>query len=247
MACSSRSGLAISNMRLERIFGPARYTCRSRPLKIGVRPDISRRMQPPYHQRSSGQRCIMSRIRPTKFAHVVYRTRRFDQMLRWYQAVFHTNVQHQNPALAFLTYDDEHHRFAFANLDILQPEGTETERRGTIGVDHVAYTYASLHDLFENYSQLKAQGITPYWCVHHGVRCRCITPIPMGTRWSFRWRAIGRMKRPTRSWPARTSRPIRSASNRTRTTGSPGCAPARLSPIFSCARLTNRCRRCEAR
>src|SRR5512138_3058073 len=111
---------------------------------------------------------IMSRIRPTKFAHVVYRTRRFDQMLCWYQAVFDAKVQHQNPALAFLTYDDEHHRFAFANLDILQPEGTETERRGMIGVDNVAYTYASLHDLFENYAQLKAQGITPYWCVHHG-------------------------------------------------------------------------------
>ena len=29
----------------------------------------------------------MSRIRPAKFVHVVYRTRRFEQMLRWYQTV----------------------------------------------------------------------------------------------------------------------------------------------------------------
>lgn len=189
----------------------------------------------------------MSRIRPTKFAHVVYRTRRFDQMLCWYQAVFDTKVQHQNPALAFLTYDDEHHRFAFANLDILQPEGTETERRGMIGVDHVAYTYASLHDLFENYAQLKAQGITPYWCVHHGVTVSMYYADPDGNQMGSRSTAMGRMTRPTRSWPARTSRPIRSASNTTRTTGSPGCAPERLYPIFSCARLTNRCRRSEAR
>jgi catechol-2,3-dioxygenase len=55
----------------------------------------------------------MSRVRPTKFVHVVYRTRRFEQMVRWYETVFDAKVQYQNPALAFLTYDDEHHRFAF--------------------------------------------------------------------------------------------------------------------------------------
>ena len=72
----------------------------------------------------------MSRIRPAKFVHVVYRTRRFEQMLRWYQMVFDAKVQHQNPVMAFLTYDDEHHRFAFVNLDVVQPEGTEKDRRG---------------------------------------------------------------------------------------------------------------------
>src|SRR5262245_19787897 len=112
---------------------------------------------------------IMPRIRPAKFVHVVYRTRRFEQMLRWYQTVFDAKIQHQNPALAFLTYDDEHHRFAFVNLDVVRPERTEMDRRGMIGVDHVAYTYGSLNDLLENYAQLKEQGIKPYWCIHHGV------------------------------------------------------------------------------
>lgn len=46
--------------------------------------------------------------KPTKFAHVVYQTRRFDEMLDWYQKVFEAKVVYQNPALAFLTYDDEH-------------------------------------------------------------------------------------------------------------------------------------------
>ena len=45
----------------------------------------------------------MSYIRPTKFAHVVYRTRRFEQMLHWYGTVFGATVQYQNPGLAFLT------------------------------------------------------------------------------------------------------------------------------------------------
>jgi catechol-2,3-dioxygenase len=133
----------------------------------------------------------MSRIRPAKFVHVVYRTRRFEQMLRWYQTVFDAKVQHQNPALAFLTYDDEHHRFAFANLDILQPGGTEADRRGLIGVDHVAYTYASLNDLLENYSQLKAQGIRPYWCIHHGVTVSMYYADPDGNQMEFQVDSYG--------------------------------------------------------
>jgi catechol-2,3-dioxygenase len=127
----------------------------------------------------------MSRVRPKKFAHVVYRTRRFEQMLAWYQVVFDAKVQHQNPALAFLTYDDEHHRFAFANLAVLQPDGTETDKQGLIGVDHVAYTYASLQDLFENYTQLKAKGITPYWCIHHGVTVSMYYADPDGNQMEF--------------------------------------------------------------
>jgi len=70
----------------------------------------------------------MSCIRPVKFAHVVYRTRRFQEMLDWYQAVFDAKVQYRNPGLAFLTYDDEHHRFAFANMALFQPDSAETDR-----------------------------------------------------------------------------------------------------------------------
>ncbi len=127
----------------------------------------------------------MFRVRPTAFVHVVYRTRRFEEMLEWYKTVFDAKVQHQNPALAFLTYDDEHHRFAFANLAALQPGGAETEKQGVIGVDHVAYTYSSLDDLLENYAQLKARGITPYWCVHHGITVSMYYADPDGNQMEF--------------------------------------------------------------
>jgi catechol-2,3-dioxygenase len=127
----------------------------------------------------------MSRIRPTKFAHVFYRTRRFEQMLNWYETVFDARVQYQNPGMAFLTYDDEHHRFAFANMSLFQPDGTETDRKGKIGVDHVAYTYASLNDLLENYAHLKEKGITPYWCVHHGITVSMYYADPDGNQMEF--------------------------------------------------------------
>lgn len=124
-------------------------------------------------------------IRPTKFAHIVYRTRRFAQMLQWYETVFGAKVQYQNPGLAFLTYDDEHHRFAFANMALFQPDGTDTERQGAIGVDHVAYTYASLRDLLETYARLKAQDITPYWRIHHGISVSLYYADPDGNQMEF--------------------------------------------------------------
>lgn len=127
----------------------------------------------------------MTQTRPTKFAHVVYRTRRYEEMLNWYATVFGATVQYQNPALAFLTYDDEHHRFAFANMEVLAPEGSETERKGSIGVDHVAYTYASLTDLFENYARIKPEGIEPYWSVHHGITVSLYYADPDGNQMEF--------------------------------------------------------------
>ena len=124
----------------------------------------------------------MTGVRPEKFVHVVYRTRRFEAMLAWYAAVFDARVRHQNPALAFLSYDEEHHRFGFINLAVLQPDGAEVDRTGAIGVDHLAYTYGSLTAQFDNYERLKAQGIEPYWCIHHGITVSMYYADPDGNQ-----------------------------------------------------------------
>jgi catechol-2,3-dioxygenase len=106
-------------------------------------------------------------------------------MLAWYQEVFGAKIQMQNPALAFLTYDDEHHRFALANMAVLQPDESGMDRQGMIGVDHIAYTYGSLEDLLTNYEQLKAKGIQPYWCVHHGLTISMYYADPDGNQMEF--------------------------------------------------------------
>lgn len=124
-------------------------------------------------------------VRPTKVAHVVYRTRRFNEMLEWYKTVFDARVQYENQALAFLTFDDEHHRFAIANLEVFQPGGTEKDRQGAIGVDHLGYSYSSLRELLENYEQLKQKGITPYWCIHHGITVALYYADPDGNQMEF--------------------------------------------------------------
>jgi hypothetical protein len=46
----------------------------------------------------------------------------------------------------------------------------------------VAYTYASVEDLFENYAWLKDKGIVPYWCVHHGVTMSMYYADPDGNQ-----------------------------------------------------------------
>jgi catechol 2,3-dioxygenase-like lactoylglutathione lyase family enzyme len=124
-------------------------------------------------------------IKPSKFAHVVYQTRRYDEMIAWYCKVFGARIVHRDPALAFLTYDDEHHRFAFANLDTTRPGGTDRDDRGTIGVNHVAYTYATVSDLLETYARLKDEGIEPYWSIHHGITLSNYYRDPDGNRMEF--------------------------------------------------------------
>src|SRR3954471_6225167 len=123
--------------------------------------------------------------KPVKFAHVVYMTRRFEQMIAWYRDVFEAQVVYENLALAFLTYDDEHHRFAFANLDVLKPGGKSPDDRGEIGVNHVAYTYGSVGDLLDTYKRLKRAGIESYWPVHHGTTLSLYYADPDGNRMEF--------------------------------------------------------------
>lgn len=101
--------------------------------------------------------------RPTKLAHVVIRTQQHDETVRWYQSVLGAEVVFGSPMLSFLTYDEEHHRIAVVSLPGLEPA-----HGFTTGVDHFAFTFASLGDLLHTYQRLKAEGITPYWCINHG-------------------------------------------------------------------------------
>jgi catechol-2,3-dioxygenase len=127
----------------------------------------------------------MSQNKAPMLAHVVYRTRNFQQMLAWYKEMFHASVQHQNPAMAFLTYDHEHHRLAFVDLAVVQPDGYEPAKRGLVGVEHIAYTYPSLDDLFANYTHLKSKNILPYWCIHHGLTVSMYYADPDGNQIEF--------------------------------------------------------------
>jgi catechol-2,3-dioxygenase len=103
------------------------------------------------------------RIAPAKFAHIVLRTSRFEEMLNWYKTVLEVEVVLANPMVSFMTYDDEHHRIAIVNIP-----GLEEPQPETVGLEHFAYTYETLDDLFATYERLKDAGIEPYWSINHG-------------------------------------------------------------------------------
>ena len=103
------------------------------------------------------------RIVPRKLAHVVRRTPRFEEMVRWYCTVLGAEVVHSNGMLAFLTYDDEHHRLAIAGIP-----GLAEQPGMAAGTDHIAFTFADLGDLLQTFLRLKGEGIEPYWCINHG-------------------------------------------------------------------------------
>lgn len=58
-------------------------------------------------------------------------------------------------------------------------------------MDHVAYTYATLRDLLENYAQLKEKGIRPYWCIHHGITASLYYADPDGNQMEFQVDSFG--------------------------------------------------------
>ena len=103
-------------------------------------------------------------IVPVKLAHYVIRAKNFQEMLAWYREVFHLKTSFEAPVIAFLTYDEEHHRIAFLNTAHLpSPDTMRT------GIDHVAFTYAGLPDLLATYARLRDRGSTPFWCINHGM------------------------------------------------------------------------------
>jgi len=100
---------------------------------------------------------------PTKFAHMVINTPRYEEMKRWYHDFLGMKVVMDDGRLCFLTYDDEHHRLALLNLPKLKPRDREHA-----GVNHVAYTLPDLGSLLGTYLRLKAKDVVPWWCINHG-------------------------------------------------------------------------------
>ena len=102
-------------------------------------------------------------IRPAAFVHFVLRVRNVERSIEWYQTVLDMEIVQRGPKLAFLTYDDEHHRIALFETP------TEAESvPGAAGLDHVAYAFPDLGELLSTYKRLKSLEIVPYLSINHG-------------------------------------------------------------------------------
>jgi catechol-2,3-dioxygenase len=116
-------------------------------------------------------------IRPTKLAHFVLRTPRFAESVAWWKTVLGATPRHQNDFLAFLTYDDEHHRLAILSVPTL-----EENDRSAAGLEHVAFTYADLDSLLATYTRLKGHGIEPILPINHGMTVSLYYADPDGNQ-----------------------------------------------------------------
>jgi len=101
-------------------------------------------------------------VSPAKLAHIVLRTSRIEAMRDWYADVLGAEVVFDGGFLAFLTYDDEHHRIALVSDPGAADPGHVT------GLEHVAFTYAGLGDLLRTYRRLRDADVRPHWCINHG-------------------------------------------------------------------------------
>lgn len=103
------------------------------------------------------------RLAPIRFAHAVLQTNQLSRMLAWYRTVLEADIQFANEWIAFITYDEEHHRLAF----VARP-GTIDKVPNAAGLAHLAYAYADLDELVATYERLKAAGIVPVRTINHG-------------------------------------------------------------------------------
>jgi catechol-2,3-dioxygenase len=116
-------------------------------------------------------------IRPARFAHFVLRVRDLERSIEWYRTVVGMEIVQRADKLAFMTYDEEHHRLALAETPV-----TAEVPPGAPGLDHVAYAFETLGDLLSTYRRLAAKGIVPVWSINHGPTTSLYYQDPDGSR-----------------------------------------------------------------
>ena len=100
--------------------------------------------------------------RPLSLAHFGLRTRNLPAAVEWYAKAFNAQVRFRNELAAFMSFDDEHHRF------VLWDDGETGEKPDDAGgVDHIGFGCGGPSDLADQYERLKNLGIVPTLCVNH--------------------------------------------------------------------------------
>ena len=100
---------------------------------------------------------------PIRLGHIAFRTGDVARLRAWYCTVLEAQVVFENDFVAFLTYDDEHHRIA-----IIETPDYKDREPNTVGMAHFAYSYDTLGDMVHQYERLKASGVMPARTINHG-------------------------------------------------------------------------------
>ncbi|ELR01993.1 hypothetical protein GMDG_05162 [Pseudogymnoascus destructans 20631-21] len=112
-------------------------------------------MSTPKSEAASSDASSSKVISPISLAHIVFRTANLQRQIDFWTLFLGATVVFQNDIIAFLQYDDEHHRIAFIADASAQPE--QGSSKGA-GMHHVAFTFASLANLDDDEDVLSGYG-----------------------------------------------------------------------------------------
>ncbi len=99
-----------------------------------------------------------------QLAHYVFRTNQLDKMVQWYCTLLRARVTFSNAGIAFITFDEEHHRLAFIAMEKYQ----DKQPGVSVGFYHGAFAFGTLKALLSHYERLKAQDMLPVRSINHG-------------------------------------------------------------------------------
>lgn len=100
---------------------------------------------------------------PAHLAHVFLKTQQKKEMVAFWKVFLGGTVPYEDQVMAFVAYDEEHHRIAIGQMPHTTPKVFSSS-----GLQHIAFTYDSLDDLVQAYQQRLRLGMHPVWCVNHG-------------------------------------------------------------------------------
>jgi catechol 2,3-dioxygenase len=101
-----------------------------------------------------------------KFHHVNLKTTRLQEMIDFYSALVGAEVLFQYELGAWLSNDAANHRIALLAF----PNFVDDPEKDTrTGLHHTAFEYAKFDELNASYLRLKQLGITPAFCLDHGM------------------------------------------------------------------------------
>jgi len=128
-------------------------------------------------------------IRPAKLAHVVLRVSDLPRSRAWYMTVLQAWPAFENDMLAFMTYDDEHHRIGLVARPSLGQADDEKA-----GLEHIAFTFTTLAQLLATFRRLKDAQILPYWAINHGPTVSLYYKDPDGNRIELQYDVFDRQE-----------------------------------------------------
>jgi 2-polyprenyl-6-methoxyphenol hydroxylase-like FAD-dependent oxidoreductase/catechol 2,3-dioxygenase-like lactoylglutathione lyase family enzyme len=101
-----------------------------------------------------------------KFHHVNLKTTRLQEMIDFYSALIGVEVLFQYELGAWMSNDAANHRIA---LLAFPGFADDPEKDTRTGLHHTAFEYADFDELNRSYLRLKELGITPAFCLDHGM------------------------------------------------------------------------------